>query len=53
MGKKQERKMRRFTSQKSSKFNLANMIDGLSLAIYANNGMYIAITLFVSLNVLF
>jgi hypothetical protein len=46
IGKKQERKMKRFTSQKSSKFNLANIIDGLFSAILANNGIYIAITLF-------
>ncbi len=29
---------------------MANMIDGLFLAIFASNGIYIAITLFVGLN---
>jgi len=45
--------MKNFTSQKNLKFNLANIIDGLSLAMFANNGIYIAITLFDRLNMLF
>jgi hypothetical protein len=52
MGTKQERKMKRFTSQKGLKINLANMMDGLSSAIFANNGIYIAITLFARLSML-
>ncbi len=52
MDSKQKREMRRFTSQRSSKFIVVNMIDGLSLAIFANNGIYIAITLFVKMNML-
>jgi hypothetical protein len=31
-------------SQRSSKFILANMIDGVSLTIFANNGIYTVIT---------
>jgi hypothetical protein len=52
-GQKKEREMRRFTSQKNLKFNLANMIDGLSSTIFANNGIYIAITFFARLSMLF
>jgi len=48
-GTKQERNMEIFMSQRNSKFTLAYMIDGLSLAIFANNGIYIAITFFVGL----
>jgi hypothetical protein len=49
---KEEREMSKFMSQKTSKFILANMIDGMSLAILANNSIYIAITFFVGLNML-
>jgi hypothetical protein len=52
MGNKQEREMKKFTSQKSSKFILANMVDGVSSTIFANNGIYIAITFFVRLSML-
>jgi len=46
MNIKHERELSKFTSQRSSKFTMATMKDGLSLAmIFATNGkLYITIT---------
>jgi hypothetical protein len=53
MGKKTRKKDEKVYITRRLKFNLANMIDGLSSAIFANNGIYITITLFARLNMLF
>ncbi len=49
---KQERKMSKFISQRSSIVTLGAMKDGLFSTIIAINGMYIDITHFSKLNML-
>jgi hypothetical protein len=54
MSIKHERELSKFTSQKSSKFTMATMEDGLSLAmIFATNGtLYVDTTYLIGLNML-
>jgi hypothetical protein len=44
MGNKLERDINKFMLQRRSKFTLEDVIDGLFLAIFAINGIYIVIT---------
>ncbi len=44
--------MNKFTSQQNSKFTQAAIRDGLSLAIFATNGMYIERVRFAKLSML-
>ncbi len=49
---KQERKMNKFISQRSPKFTLGAIRNGLFSTIFAINGMYIDIIHFSKLNML-
>jgi hypothetical protein len=53
MGIKEKREMSKFTSQRNSKFTQATIRDGMSLAIFATNGMYIERVRFARLSMLF
>jgi hypothetical protein len=54
MNIKHERELNKFTSERNSKFTMATMKNGLSLAmIFATNGtLYVDITYLIELNML-